>query len=150
MPVLLSASEKLSNNQEIEVQWRKFNSEIKTEIKKLHSEIKIDERTQASRDLYQEVTQFILKADTSQRVTGGTNLRDQKNSNLCAYFATMSVLRHQLRKSIGDKKSGKGTTVLNYIENPDKKLFERKLTVMIGCVSPRSLAVKFRHFLIQI
>lgn len=160
--MLLSASEKIPKNPEIEVQWKKFNSEIETEIKKFNSEIKIDERTQASRDLYHEVSQFILKANTSQRVTGGTYLYDQKDSNLCAYFATMCVLRHQLRKSIGDEKSGKGTIeqdkkykglkILEYIEKKgaDEKLFERKLTVMIGCVSPRSLAVKFKLNLNQI
>ena len=150
--MLLSASEKIPKNPEIEVQWKKFNSEIE----KLNSEIKIDKRTQASRDLYHEVSQVILKANTSQRATGGTQLYDQKDSNLCVYFATMSVLRHQLRKSIGDEESVKGTTeqdkkykglkILEYIEKKgaDEKLFERNLTVMIGCVSPRSLAVKFK------
>ena len=74
----------------------------------------------------------------------------------------MSVLRHQLSKSIGNKKSGKGTTkeekkykglkISEYIEkkDPDHTFFKRQLTVMIGCVSPRSLAVKFKDDIIQI
>ena len=153
--VLLSALEKTSKNPEIKVQWEKFHLEIK-----ISTEIKIDERTQASRDVYQEVTQFILNANTAQMATGGTNLHDQKNSNLCAYFATLSVLRHQLRKIVGDEESGNGTNELNerykglkifdYIKqkDADEKLFERTLTVMIGCVSPRSLAVKFKDNII--
>ena len=155
--MLLSALEKISKNSEIEVQWKKFHSEIK-----ISAEIEIDEGTQASRDLYKEVSQVILKANTTQIATGGTNLHDQETSNLCAYFATMSVLRHQLSKSIGNEKSGKGTTkqekkykglkISEYIEkkDPDQTFFKRQLTVMIGCVSPRSLAVKFKDDIIQI
>ena len=79
--MLLSASEKIPKNPEIEVQWKKFNSEIETEIEKLNSEIKIDERTQASRDLYHEVSQFILKANTSQ---------EQKKRELIFYSSLSS------------------------------------------------------------
>ena len=39
-------------------------------------------------------------------VTGGTKLHDQRDTNLCAYFSTMSALRHQLRKTVGGEKSG--------------------------------------------
>ena len=42
---------------------------------------------------------------TTNIATGGTNLHDQKGTNLCAYFTTMSALRHQLKKYIGCEKS---------------------------------------------
>ena len=87
--------------------------------------------------------------------TGGTKLHDQMDTNLCAYFATMSALRHQLRKFVGSKKSGKGTSysddkyaglaINEYLErrDEDKKRFERDLAVMIGCVCPRALSARF-------
>ena len=113
-----------------------------------------------------------LKAKSGQKATGGTKLHDQKDTNFCAYFATMSALRHQLRKIVGSEKSRKDTSKLNpkdielygrkeqekeakkyagleiaeYLERRDKdeKRFERDLSVMIGCVSPRSLSARFK------
>ena len=90
-------------------------------------------------------------------VTGGTQLHDQKDTNLCAYFATMSALRHQLRKIIGSKISGRdtirftedkyvGLDIDEYLNRRDKdeKRFERDLAVMIGCVCPRALSARFK------
>ena len=103
-------------------------------------------------------------------VTGGTILHVQKDTNLCAYFATMSALRHQLRKTVGNEKSGidiskldpekswnrdeqeteakkyAGLEVDEYLErrDQDEKRFERDLAVMIGCVCPRALSVRFK------
>ena len=105
-------------------------------------------------------------------VTGGTKLHVQKDTNLCAYFATMSALRHQLRKAVGSEKSGIDTTKINpkvtddvtrrdqereakkyegleineYLEQRDKdeKRFERDLAVMIGCVCPTALSARFK------
>ena len=91
-------------------------------------------------------------------VTGGTKLHDQKDTNLCAYFATMSALRHQLKKTVGSEKSGKGPSkkfyeppekyaelkIDEYLKrrDQDEKRFERDLAVMIGCVSPRPLSAR--------
>ena len=94
--------------------------------------------------------------------TGGTKLHDQIDTNLCAYFATMSALRHQLRKSVGNEKSRihkiarlrpqdfeeakkyAGLEIHEYLNQKDKneKRFERDLAVMIGCVCPRALSVR--------
>ena len=83
----------------------------------------------------------------------------------------MSALRHQLRKIIGGEISGKDTSKIDpkayeykrtlqeeaaqkyaglkideYLKSrdEDEKRFERDLSVMIGCVSPRSLSARFR------
>ena len=92
--------------------------------------------------------------------TEGTKLHDQQDTNFCAYFATMSALRHQLRKIVGTEISGKDTSkeywqkpeeyaglgIKEYLErwDEDEKRFERDLSVMIGCVSPRSLSARFK------
>ena len=65
--------------------------------------------------------------------------------------------RHQLRKIVGSEISGKDTSNYNdetnagleiaeYLErrDEDEKRFERDLSVMIGCVSPRSLSARFK------
>ena len=93
-------------------------------------------------------------------VTGGTKLHVQKDTNLCVYFATMSALRHQLRKAVGGEKSGidKSSFYLNHQEkyaeleieeylkrrDQDEKRFERDLAAMIGCVCPRALSARFK------
>ena len=97
-------------------------------------------------------------------VTGGTKLHDQKDTNLCGYFATMSALRHQLRKTVGNEKIGEdnackhaweyvweqqeyaGLKIDEYLnrKDQDEKRFERDLAVMIGCVCPRALSARFK------
>ena len=102
--------------------------------------------------------------------TGGTKLHYQGDTNFCSYFATMSALRHQLRKIVGTEKSGKdfskigkyffwtveeqeievkkyaGLEIKEYLDrrDEDEKRFERDLSMMIGCVSPRSLSARFK------
>ena len=75
-------------------------------------------------------------------VTGGTKFHFQKDTNLCAYFATMSALRHQLRKFIAKYA---GIEINEYLEQRDQneKRFEPDLAVMIGCVCPRALSARF-------
>ena len=53
----------------------------------------------------------------------------------------MSALRHQLRKIVGSEKADYGEDIKEYLkrQDDDEKRFERDLSVMIGCVSPRSL-----------
>ena len=161
-PVIRNVLEKLkattaliSNNPKIEADWKSFHSLIK-----VPDEFKVDERTQCSQDLLKELTQISLKAKSGQMVTGGTKLHDQNDTNLCAYFATMSALRHQLRKTIGTKKSGKDNSKKHYSEqqkyaelkidqylnrkDQDEKRFERDLAVMIGCVCPRALSARLK------
>ena len=153
---VLEASEALiSNDPQIEEDWKSFHCLIKVPV-----EFKVDERTQCSRDLFQELTQLTLKAKSGQMVTGATKLHDQKKTNLCAYFATMSALRHQLRKTVGNEKSGKdnsktflkkqekyaGLKIDEFMnrKDEDEKRFERDLAVMIGCVCPRALSARFK------
>ena len=165
LKVLESTATKILNDPKIEADWKSFHSLIK-----VPSEFKVDERTLISRDLFQELTQVTLKAKSGQMATGGTKLHDQQDTNFCAYFATMSALRHQLRKIVGSEKSGKdsskidpkkpsrpeaqereaekyaGLEINEYLKrrDSDEKRFERDLAVMIGCVSPRSLSARFK------
>ena len=50
-----------------------------------------------SRDLVKELTQMNLDPSNPQSITQGTLLHDQKMSNLCVYFATLSSLRHEIK-----------------------------------------------------
>ena len=127
----------ISTDPRIESDWKSFHSRIK-----LPAGFKVDERTQCSRDLFKELTQVSLKAKSGQMATGGTKLHDQMDTNLCAYFATMSALRHQLRKFIAKYA---GIEINEYLEQRDQneKRFERDLAVMIGCVCPRALSARF-------
>ena len=165
--VLESLAAKIQTDPKIEADWLSFHTLIK-----VPAEFKVDERTLTSRDLYKEITQMNLNARSGQMVTGGTKLQDQQDTNFCAYFATMSALRHQLRKIVGSEISGKDTSKIDpketlayrrkeqkkeakkyagldikeYLErrDEDEKRFERDLSVMIGCVSPRSLSAWFK------
>ena len=141
----------ISNNPQIEADWKSFHSLIK-----IHAEFKVDKRTQCSRDVFNEISQITLKAKSGEMITGGTKLHDQKDTNLCAFFATMSALRHQLRRTVGNEKSGNRTSyryrkyaglkIDEYLKRWDKdeKRFERDLAVMIGCVCPRALSARFK------
>ena len=153
--ILESTAALISKDPKIEADWKSFHSLIK-----FSAEFKVDERTQCSRDLFQELTELTLKAKSGQMVTGGTKLNDQKDTNLCAYFSTMSALRHQLRKTLRSEKSGKdnskqsdwdqheyaGLEINEYLDRRDtyEKRFERDLAVMIGCVCPRALTAWFK------
>ena len=165
LEVLESLATKIQTDPKIEADWLSFHSLIK-----VPAEFKVDERTLSSRDLYKEITQMNLNAKSGQMATGGTKLHDQKDTNFCAYFATMSALRHQLRKIVGSEISGTdaskidaeqtwnrmeqeeeaekyaGLEIAEYLDcrDKDEKRFERDLSVMIGCVSPRSLSARFK------
>ena len=153
--------ESVESNLTIESEWRSFNSFIKENL----DDFKVDEQTQCSIDLLKELTKVTLKVKSDQIVTGGTPLKTQKDTNLCSYFATMSALRHQLKKFVGGEISGKDTSKVEkedqekfanlnfdkYIERRDKneKRYERDLAVMIGNVSARTLSARFnRHNLL--
>ena len=166
LKVLVPLASKIQNDPKIESDWQSFHSLIT-----IPTEFKVDERTLSSRDLYEEITQMNLSAKSGQMATGGTILHDQQETNFCAYFACMSALRHQLRKIVGAKKSEKdflkiepykkrepekeekesqkyaGLEIKEYLKRRDKdeKRFERDLSLMIGCVSPRSLSARFKR-----
>ena len=150
LKILESTAVLISTDPQIESDWKSFHSLIK-----VPAEFKVDERTQCSRDLFKELTQVSLKAKSGQMVTGGTKLHVQKDTNLCAYFATMSALRHQLRKAAASKRDIRLSDVPRYtaeleideyMERRDlyEKRFERDLAVMIGCVCPRALSARFK------
>lgn len=147
--------ESVEKNLGIESEWKSFNSYIR----KLPCDFKVDEQTQCSIDLLKELTKVTLKVKSDQIATEGTPLKTQKDTNLCSYFATMSALRHQLKKIVGGEISGKDTSKVekedqekfsnlkfdDYIEQRDKneKRYERDLAVMIGNVSARTLSARF-------
>ena len=149
LKLLESTAVLIFTNPQIESDWKSFHSLIK-----VPAEFKVDERTQCSRDVFSEITQVSLKAKSGQMVTGGTELHVQKDTNLCSYFATMSALRHQLKKVVGGELSGKETYPSKYAgigieeylsrRDQDAKRFERDLAVMIGCVCPRALSARFK------
>ena len=165
LEILESTAALLSNDPQIESDWNSFTSLIKVQ-----TEFEVDERIQCSRDVFNEITQVSLKAKSGKMVTRGTKLHDQKDTNLCGYFATMSALRHQLKKIVGNEKSGiyvskidpknprkrreqeteakkyAGLKIDAYLErkDQDEKRFERDLAVIIGCVCPRPLSARFK------
>ena len=136
--------------------------------------IRVDERTMGSRDLVKELTQMDLNAQNGPNITGGTGLHFQKMSNLCVYFASMSAVRHEMKKIIGNSISaavtmdigniryyqtsipipcGKSIDELfkekefrflhpygTIVKFPNALSFERMLSVLLGCVSPRALS----------
>ena len=144
--------------------------------------IRVDERTMGSRDLVKELTQMDLNAQNAPNITGGTGLHIQKMSNLCVYFATMSAVRHEMKKIIGNststavnidrRNSSSPTSILipagksidelfkekefqfldvhldvrrfvvrDEVDTFQNALsFERMLSVLLGCVSPRALS----------
>ena len=167
LKVLESLARKIRNDPKIEADWLSFHSLIK-----VPAEFNVDERTLSSRDLFKEISQMNLNVKSGEIVTGGTRSHDQKDTNFCAYFATMSALRRQLRKTVGSEISGKDTSKIDpketeeyfqkvqekeakkyagfeikeYLKrrDEDEKGFERDLSVMIGCVNPRSLSARFK------
>ena len=134
--------------------------------------ISVHERTMCSRDLVKELTQMDLNAQNGPNITGGTGLHFQKMSNLCVYFATMSSVRHEMKKIFENSTSmavnirywfpkkelisipaGKSIDELfkekefrfldpygNRAKFPNALSFERMLSVLLGCVSPRALS----------
>ena len=147
MKVLESLEEKIRNDPKIESVWESFHFFIE-----VPAEFKVDERTLFSFDVYKEIAQIHFNAKYGHMV------KQRAGTNLCAYFVTMSALRHQLRKIVGSEKAGKeayniypkyaGLKIEEYLERRDEddKRFERDLSVMIGCVSPRSLSGLFKIF----
>ena len=135
-PVLLTVAKRVAEKPEIEVEWKAFHSEIK-----IDEEFNVDERTQASIDVFKELSIVNLQARNTQIVTGGTYLHDQKDTNLCAYFATLSALRHQLQRAT------RGGISTDYIDSSNygniDQNFWPSLAVMISCVNPRALSVRF-------
>ena len=155
LKVLDSLGRKIRSDPKIEADWLSFHSLIT-----VPAEFRADESTLSSRDLYKEISQINFNAKSGQMATEGTKLHEQNDTNFCAYLATMSALRHQLRKIAGSEISGKDNSkksrektekyakleIKEYLErrDADDKRFERDLSVMIGCVSPRSLSARFK------
>ena len=59
----------------------------------------------ATRDMVKDLTSMNLKAESFEFITHGTGLHNQKESNLCVYFATMSAIRHAIKKIIKNSTS---------------------------------------------
>ena len=135
----------------------------------------VDERTMrilmSTKDMVKELTLMNLNAENAPNITDETCLHYQKMSNLCVYFATMSAVRHEMKKIFENSKSTAvnmddeygtliqipaGKSIDELFEekefqalNPrgtsvkfhNALTFERMLSVLLGCVSPRSLSV---------
>ena len=139
-----------------------------------NQKISVDERTMSSRDMVKELTHMNLNAQNAPIITGGTGLHCQKMSNLCVYYATVSAVRHEMKKIFEnltskavniyygnssserlipipagksieelfeEKKITFGYTTLSDTDIYQSALtFERMLSVLLGCVSPRALS----------
>ena len=154
--------------------WETLNTRFKDQ------RVNVDERTMASRDMVKELTLMNLNAQNAPNITDGTGLHFQQMSNLCCYFATMSAVRHEMKKIFvnlistaintenkngseypPDEKlipipAGKSIDELfkekefnfqllllhknEMVEFPNALSFERMLSVLLGCVSPRALS----------
>ena len=82
---------------------------VKTAWETLHSRINnqrfnVDERTMTSINMVNELTRMNLNAQNAP-ITAGTGLHYQKRSELCTQFATISAVRHEMKKIIGNLKS---------------------------------------------
>ena len=155
--------------------WESLNTQIGS-----NTTFSVDERTMGSRNLVKELTQINLDAQNLQNITQGTLLHFQKMSNLCAYFATLSALRHEIKNLLNNLISntinnpyvnevlipaGKSIDELlkekefddplrDNTKIPNALSFERMLSVLLGCVSPRALLgngqnLKHRIFLFK-
>ena len=157
----------VEGNNSVQQAWESLNTQIGS-----NTTFSVDERTMGSRDLVKELTQINLDAQYPQNITQGTFLHDQKMSNLCVYFATLSALRHEIKKLFNnfisvavDIESSFGVYQLSipagksidellkekefahprgssYSNLPNALSFERMLSVLLGCVSPRALSGK--------
>ena len=135
--------------------WEAFNIQIS-----LNNSFSIDERTMGSRDMVKELTEMNLDAQNPQNITQGTLLHHQKMSNLCVYFATLSSLRHEMKNLFNNListavnsnfskvsiQAGKSIDELfkekKFHGRPNALSFERMLSLVLGCVSPRALSGK--------
>ena len=156
----------VEGNNSVQQAWESINIQICSD-----TSFSVDERTMGSRDLVKELTQINLDAQNPQNITQGTLLHDQKMSNLCVYFATVSALRHELKnlfKNLSSLAVNSGRYIKVYqvsipadksideffrekeFDNPKYRSlkianalsFERMLSVLLGCVSPRALSGK--------
>ena len=146
----------------VDTAWETLNTRINSRT------ISVDERTMGSRDMIKELSSMNLDAQNAPNITDSTGLHFQKMSNLCVYFATMSAVRHEMRKILENSTSTavnmrngyfksvrlipipagksidellKEKTFQGIKENfPNALCFERMLAVLLGCVSPRALS----------
>ena len=161
----------VQGNNSVHQAWESLNTKIDSE-----TSFSVEERTMSSRDLVKELTQINLNARNPQNITRGTILHDQKMSNLCVYFATLSALRHEIKNIFNNLISkavdtfvigvrqvsipaGKSIDQLleeKEFDDPDpysnEKIpnalsFERMLSVLLGCVSPRALSGKGKNLI---
>ena len=79
--------------------WETFNSRINIQG------TSVDERTFGSRDIVKELSLMDFNAQNAPDITHGTGLHFQKMSNLCVYFATMSAVRHEMKKILENSTS---------------------------------------------
>ena len=162
---LNSIKKEVQRSNSVQQAWESLNSQIGS-----NNAFSVDERTMGSRDLVKELTQINLDAQNQLNITHGTGLHDQKLSNLCVYFATLSALRHEIKNLFNNLSSmavnfgpdmrislvsipaGKSIDELfkekefdipslySSAKIPNALSFERMLSVLLGCVSPKALS----------
>ena len=86
-----SVKRNVMSDTSVQTAWETLNT-IKSDQR-----ISVDEKTMVSRDIVKELTFMNLNAQNAPK-TDRTGLHSQKMSNLCVYFATMSAIRHEMKK----------------------------------------------------
>jgi len=103
------------------------------------TDVNISQNTQRSIDMTQLDNITNLTRSSSNFSDGRTHFHDQKNSELCHTFATLSALRQAILKFLKNFTSEKVATIEQEIYNPNGvysyKIF---LANFVGNVNPRS------------
>ena len=90
---LNSIKNDVEGNNSLQKAWESLHTKIGSD-----TSFSVDERTMGARDLVKELTQINLDAQNPHNITQGTRFHSQEMSNLCVYFATLSALRHEIKK----------------------------------------------------
>ena len=101
----------------------------------------ISENTQNSVDVMTELENYLTKIGTSFVVnTDGTHIHDQKRTNLCHSYSTISGLKQLMRKFLENEVSDISARklVLKSMNERGDCSFNRMLSVFVSCVSPRT------------
>ena len=128
---------------------RNFDS-ILSELSTIHSNsedvdinVNVSEQTQASVNALTDVEKFFSQTTCNDQ----TKFHNQKNTNLCHSYSTMSALRFVLGKFFVGKIKNKTllTSVLKTLKPRKKSSFYKMLAVFIGCINPRTFESMFKN-----
>ena len=106
----------------VQTAWETLHTKI------YNRKISVDESTMASRDLVKELTLMNLNAPYAPNISNEIGLYFQKRSNLCAYFATMSAVRNEMKQIIGNATS----TDINWLLTGNAMVYYDLISIPAG------------------